>query len=82
MTPGTLRTLRRQLGLTQSELGVAVGLTGTPRNVGRTVRRWEAGKQTIPTDMRDRLAALCQTRGAALLDLELELTAEPNASTL
>ena len=48
MTPPTLHTLRRSLGLTQSELGLAVGLTGTARNMARTVRRWEAGAVPVP----------------------------------
>lgn len=45
MTPDTLKSIRKELGLTQSELGRALGLSG--KDPGHTVRMWELGKRPI-----------------------------------
>lgn len=42
MTPADLRSARRALGLTQAQLGEAVGVEG------RQVRSWEAGRWPVP----------------------------------
>ena len=39
MTPTEIKALRKQLGLSQSEMGRLLGLK--PENAGNTVRRWE-----------------------------------------
>ena len=46
MSPQGLRSQRLALGMTQGELGKALGLG--PRDPGRTVRRWELGERKIP----------------------------------
>jgi len=43
MAPGAMRSFRDLLGLSQAELGRALGGVD-----GRTVRRWEAGERDIP----------------------------------
>lgn len=40
MTPENFKEARRKLGLSASQMGRVIGLTGDP---GRTVRRYEAG---------------------------------------
>ncbi len=42
MTAAELRSGRHALGLTQAQLGAAVGV------LGRQVRMWEAGKSPVP----------------------------------
>lgn len=45
MTPDRLREIREDLGLSRTELGQALGLSGaTP---GHTVRMWETGTRVI-----------------------------------
>lgn len=43
-----LKAIRRQLGLTVRELGVAFGYTGNANSVGLTIRRYERGEKPIP----------------------------------
>lgn len=45
MTPEDLKKIRHALGMTQSELGRALGLA--PNNAGRILRRWEAGDAAV-----------------------------------
>lgn len=46
MTPADLTAARKRLGLTQPQLGRALGLSDA--NADRTVRRWEQGDVPIP----------------------------------
>ncbi len=46
MTPLELRTARKALGLTQSGLAKALGLS--PANGARSVRAWEKEGNTVP----------------------------------
>ena len=51
MTPAQLKSARRKLGLSVTELAQALGHTkapGKPPIDPRTVRRWEDGTQDIP----------------------------------
>ena len=41
MTPEQFKKIRKKLGLTAMQMGIALGLKGDP---GRTVRRYEAGE--------------------------------------
>ena len=43
MTPADLKSLRKQLGLSQAELAEALQVQSD-----RTVRKWEAGERDIP----------------------------------
>ena len=45
MTPAEFRALRHQLGLSTRAMGILLRLA--PRNAGRTVRRYEAGRIEI-----------------------------------
>jgi DNA-binding transcriptional regulator YiaG len=45
LTPAELRDARRRLGLTQTELALALKLGG---DGARTVRRWEDGQRPVP----------------------------------
>lgn len=45
MTPAELKSIRHQLGLTQRQLGEALGYNERDAS---TVRRWEYGHRTIP----------------------------------
>lgn len=45
MTPEQLKSIRLDLGLTQSEFGRVLGLSGA--DPSRTVRLWEAGSRPI-----------------------------------
>lgn len=45
MTPEELKSIRKELGLTQLEFGRVLGLAGA--DPSRTVRLWEAGKAPI-----------------------------------
>lgn len=45
MTPEDLKKIRHALGMTQSELGRALGLA--PNNAGRILRCWEAGDAAV-----------------------------------
>jgi len=44
MTPAAVKSARKALGLTQSELGLALRLSP---DEGRTVRNWESGRNPI-----------------------------------
>jgi len=44
MTPNEFKEFRQMLGFTQSQMGLALLLTG---DVGRTVRKWENGEREI-----------------------------------
>lgn len=46
LTPEGLRIARKAFGVTQAELGEALGLE--PQYAGGTVRRWELGSRAIP----------------------------------
>ena len=46
MTPTDLRAARKALGLTQSSLAKALGLS--PANGARSVRSWEKEGNTVP----------------------------------
>ncbi|MGI9297813.1 MAG: helix-turn-helix domain-containing protein [Gammaproteobacteria bacterium] len=45
MTPADLKSARKQLGLTQTQLAERLRMG---KNGGRTVRRWESGDCPIP----------------------------------
>lgn len=45
MTPDRLREIREDLGLSRTELGQALGLSG--KTPGHTVRMWETGTRVI-----------------------------------
>jgi transcriptional regulator with XRE-family HTH domain len=45
MTGSQLEAARKLLGLTQTEFGTVLGLSGDPR---RSVHRYEAGETSIP----------------------------------
>lgn len=45
MTPDELKSLRHQMGLTQRELGEALGYQDAGAT---TIRRWEYGTRAIP----------------------------------
>jgi transcriptional regulator with XRE-family HTH domain len=46
MTPAELKALRYALGLSQRELGEALGYTGA--HVAQTIRRYEDGHRPMP----------------------------------
>ncbi|WP_420140162.1 helix-turn-helix domain-containing protein [Sphingomonas sp.] len=45
MTPATVKSIRKSLGLTQNELGRWLMLSG--EQPGHTVRMWEMGKRPV-----------------------------------
>lgn len=55
MTPKQFRDIRKKLGLSAREMGLALGLRGDP---GRTVRRYEAGDVEITGPVRLSMCAL------------------------
>lgn len=59
MTPHELWLTRNKLGLTQTGLAVALGLS--EKNGSRTIRRWEQGKWPIPKSIELALGMLTQT---------------------
>ena len=56
MTPGEVRARRVGLGLTQGDVARLMGVDD------RQVRRWEAGHEPAPAEMRERYAALLERR--------------------
>jgi len=46
MTSQELKTIRKKLGLTQRE--IAFWMNPRAKHMGREVRRWESGENTIP----------------------------------
>ena len=46
--PEKIKTARQKAGLTQQQLGEAVGYTGDTANA--TVRRWESGLRPVPIE--------------------------------
>ena len=58
LTPDTIRTLRLDLGLTQSKLAVALGVTST------TVRLWEYGGMAPCQENKIKLRALKEKHDA------------------
>lgn len=51
MTPDALKTLRKRLGLSQTEFATLVGLKAR-----ETIQRWESGKIAIPRTIEIMLA--------------------------
>lgn len=47
MPPDAIRTARRQLGLTQSELAAMLRLANPDTSGKRTIREWEKGTRPI-----------------------------------
>lgn len=48
MTGDELRAIRRELGLTLNEFGIALGYTGSRNTISVQMRRYEAGTRDIP----------------------------------
>ena len=53
-----IKTRRQSLGLTQSDLAIALGYEGAHANL--IVAKWESGARPIPDDKADELQMLCQ----------------------
>jgi transcriptional regulator with XRE-family HTH domain len=48
LTGAELRAIRRELGLTLNEFGIALGYTGSRNTISVQIRRYEAGTRDIP----------------------------------
>lgn len=61
MTPTDLRTARKALGLTQSGLAKALGLS--PANGARSVRAWEKEGNTVPGPVQVAVRYMAEANG-------------------
>ena len=62
MKPDRLREIREDLGLSRTELGQALGLSG--KTPGHTVRMWETGTRVITGPVARCMEYMRQTRRA------------------
>lgn len=57
MAPGELARRRRQAGLSLHGLGAAIGWTGHPNSVSRSMRRFESGERRIDEVLAEKIRA-------------------------
>ena len=62
MTGKELREIRRALGLTTRELGLALGYRGNPNTISVQIRQYESGGRPIPPWI-ERLAIMFERHG-------------------